>query len=463
MAIDVTTVERAWPRILDQLENPEIERAVKTWLRSPKVRPLHVSDETLLIECPTVLYVQQINKRLAELLIPVVSNVLGEPITKIDCRVSRRSFREHREQVQRHAVPAQERVHQERKLTPIKNSWGSHFKQLQDFVVGSCNRLAYDAISRIIDAPDNKVNPLFIHASSGLGKTHLVQGLALAFRDRYPSYKVQYLRCEQFTNDYIAACTSREGLQAFRVKMRHVDLLLLDDLHFLSRGTMEKTKRELFDTFNELADKGKKVVITSDAAPVDIKYLESSFIQRFIGGLVVPLDRPDLQLRREIVRSKASSQGVVLNDEVIDYIADNITENVRELEGAVNKITACAHSFDRKIDMTLIRQALADVVGRDGEEPQLRVILRAVADYFDLSVEDIMGKGRAEPRPLARHIAMYVYKMSGSETYASVGNVFGGKNHNSVTYACQKVVERRSVDPDLDRFVSDLLMRVKRH
>ena len=460
MACDVATVERAWPRILDQLETPDKERAVKTWLRSNKVKPLQLEDETLLIECPTILFVQQINNRLASLILPVASEVLGEPVSKIECRVSRAAFREHRQQVKQHD--------ETRKTNPVtkaptpRGSWGSRFKQLQDFVVGSCNRLAFDAVTRIFKEPGNPVNPLFIHASSGLGKTHLVQGLALAFRDHFPTFKVQYLRCEQFTNDYIAACMSREALQAFRIKMRHVDLLLLDDLHFLSRGAMEKTKRELFDTFNELSDQGKKVVITSDAAPADIRYLESSFVQRFVGGSVVPLDRPDLQLRREIVEKKAQDQGVILRGEVVDYIADNITENVRELEGAVNKITACAHSFDRKIDLTLVRQALADVVGREGEEPQLRVILRAVADYFDLSVEDIMGKGRAEPRPLARHIAMYVYKMSGSETYAAVGHVFGGKNHNSVAYACQKVVERRSVDADLDRFVSDLLMRVKR-
>lgn len=460
MACDVATVERAWPRILDQLETPENERAVRTWLRPQRVRPLQIENETLLIECPTILYVQQINKRLAGVLVPVVSSVLSEPVSKIECRVSSSSFRAHREQVKRHSAAPPEAV--EKSRHPNRNGWGSHFKQLQDFVVGSCNRLAFDAVKRVIEAPDNPVNPLFIHASSGLGKTHLVQGLALAFRDRYPSFKVQYLRCEQFTNDYIAACMSREALQAFRVRMRHVDLLLLDDLHFLSRGAMEKTKRELFDTFNELSDKGKKVVITSDAAPADIRYLEASFVQRFVGGLVVPLDRPDLQLRRDIVQSKAQHQGLVLSAEIVDYIADNITENVRELEGAVNRISASAQSFDRKIDMTLVRQVLADVVGRDGEEPQLRVILRAVADYFDLSVEDIMGKGRAEPRPLARHIAMYVYKMSGSETYASVGQAFGGKNHNSVTYACEKVVKRRSVDQDLDRFVSDLLMRVKR-
>ena len=250
MACDVATVERAWPRILDQLETPEIERAVKTWLRSDKVKPLQVEEKTLSIECPTVLFVQQINKRLAALLLPVVSDVLGEPVEEINCVVTRAAFREHRQQVQQQDVLTKKSHLKPAPSTGQKGAWGSRFKQLQDFVVGSCNRLAFDAINRILEEPENPVNPLFIHAASGLGKTHLVQGLALAVRERYPHYKVQYLRCEQFTNDYIAACSSKESIQAFRVKMRHVDVLVLDDLHFLSRGVMERTKRELFDTFS---------------------------------------------------------------------------------------------------------------------------------------------------------------------------------------------------------------------
>ena len=330
-------------------------------------------------------------------------------------------------------------------------------------MVGSCNRVAFDAVRRLLDDVEDPVNPLFIHGSSGLGKTHLEQGLALAFKDRYPRCKVIYRSCEQFRNGYLAAVEGgTSGLQAFRVSLRHADLLLIDDIHFLSRGQLERTKEELFSTFNELQEQGKKVVITSDAHPSDIKYLEERFVQRFTGGLVVALDRPDLSTRREVVQAKSAQHAIELRPEVIEFIADHITDNMRELEGAANKVVAYARSFDRGIDLELARQALSDIIARDANEPRLKVILRAVADYFDLSVEDVLGKSRSGPRSTARHIAMYVLKASGSDTYAAVGNAFGIKSHSSVAYACEQVARHRATNPDIERFVVDLLMRVRR-
>jgi chromosomal replication initiator protein len=334
---------------------------------------------------------------------------------------------------------------------------------LEDFVVGHCNRLAYDAITRILEDPGNPVNPLFIHGASGLGKTHLEQGLALAYRERYPKSKVQYIRCEQFTNDYIAACElGSAGIQAFRVKMRHPDLLLIDDIHFLSRGQMVKTKEELFSTFNQLNEQGKKVVITSDAPPADIKYLEERFIQRFSGGLVIALEKPDPALRREVVLAKAKAQGVTLGDEVTAYVVDHITDNIRELEGAVNKLVAFAASFQRRIDLTLARQALADVIDRGAGEPRAKLIMREVADYFELTVDDLVGKNRSGPRATARHVAMYIMKSASADTYSAIGQAFAVKSHSSVAYACEQVAKYRAQDHALDRFIIDLVMRVKR-
>ena len=193
---------------------------------------------------------------------------------------------------------------------------------------------------RILDAPDHPVNPLFLHGASGLGKTHLQQGLAVAFRERYPHsnprlVQVRYMTCEQFKNAFLNACNKgTEGIDAFRVSIRHADLLLIDDIHFLSRGQAEQTKNEMFSTLNELAGRGKKVVITSDAHPNDIKYLEERFVQRFTGGLVVMLDRPDAKVRSDVIVAKARSQGLELPTEVVQFVADHITDNVRELECA---------------------------------------------------------------------------------------------------------------------------------
>lgn len=463
-----------WPRVLEslraRLSGSEQKRGVNTWLGTSKVRPCGIEGGKLVLACPTPLFQLMIRDRYAELLTHALDEAAGVSVEGVVCRVSRHALRQHRERIAGQDAAGRPTTKEyeaaamaEGGTRRQRHSFGKGFKILRDFVVGSCNRLAFDAISRILEHPAHPVNPLFIHGSSGLGKTHLEQGLAVAFKERYPHTKIVYMSCEQFRNHYLSACEKgTAGLQAFRVRLRHADLLLIDDIHFLSRGQMVQTKEELFSTFNELAERGKKVVITSDAHPSDIKYLEDRFIQRFTGGLVVMLDRPDAHVRREVVRSKASSQGVELSDDVADFVADHITDNVRELEGAVNKIVAFANSFGRRVDLQLVRQALADLIVRDASESRLKMILRTVADYFDLSVEDILGRGRGGSRSTARHIAMYVLKASGSDTYAAVGQAFGVKSHSSVAYACEQVARYRACDSELDRFVEDLLMRVRR-
>ncbi|MBA3700818.1 MAG: chromosomal replication initiator protein DnaA [Planctomycetes bacterium] len=468
VARSAPSLEQAWQAMLERMRSPENEQGVRLWLASPKVRPVGIDGTSFTIECPTALFQHTIRDRYADQLAVVASEVLGHPVTEVRCRVSGAALREHEARVQGgrgtaepEAAPTSEKPGE--RHAHRGGRWGHGFKQLTDFVVGHTNRLAYDAITRILEDPANPVNPLFIHGASGLGKTHLEQGLALAFHERYPKSKVQYIRCEQFTNDYIAACEQGSaGIQAFRVKMRHPDLLLIDDIHFLSRGQMIKTKEELFSTFNQLNEQGKKVVITSDAPPADIKYLEERFIQRFSGGLVIALEKPDPKLRREVVAAKAKAQGIALADEVMGYVVDHITDNIREIEGAVNKLVAYSQSFQRRIDLTLARQALGDLIDRSSGEPRAKMIMREVADYFELTVDDLVGRNRSGARATARHVAMYVLKSASADTYSAIGQAFGVKSHSSVAYACEQVAKYRAQDSALDGFIIDLLMRVKR-
>lgn len=454
----------AWPRILDRLRTPDNAKAVGLWLGSPKVRPLAIEDGVLVLECPTVLFHHTIRERFGKRLAAVTADLLGIVLNDVHCRVSSASLRDHesglRAAARQVAAAETSRTVQGVRSTP---RWGHGFKLLNDFVVGHCNRLAYDAVTRILEDPSNPVNPLFIHGGSGLGKTHLAQGLAMAFRERNPSSKVEYLRCEQFTNDYITACgKGSSGIQAFRVRMRHPDLLLIDDLHFLSRGQMVRTKDELFATLNHLNEHGKKVVITSDAPPADIEYLEDRFIQRFAGGLVVAVEKPDLATRREVLAAKARSQGVALPDEVVIWVAEHITDNMRELEGAVNKLVAHSVSFRRSIDLALARQALGDVIDRSRGEPKAQMIMRAVADHFEIAVGDLVSRNRSQRCTTARHVAMYVLKSTSAETYAAIGQAFTQKSHSCVVYACEQVAKYRTQDAALDRFIADLMLRVKR-
>jgi len=456
-------LDQAWPLIIERLRTSENEQGVRLWLAPGKVRPIGIEDGILDLECPTHLYQVTIRDRFAKQLAEVAADILGFPVAEVRCRVPGPVFREHERRKQAldgspltesgAAAPAAAPA------APTTRTFGHGYKQLDQFVVGSCNRLAYDAVRKIVD----EVNPLFIHGASGMGKTHLAQGLAVAFKERHPKSKVQYLRCEQFTNDFITACDGGpSALQAFRVKMRHPDLLLIDDIHFLSQGTKVRTKDELFSTFNQLAEVGKKVVITSDASPRDIQYLEDRFVQRFAGGLVIELQKPDPQVRRDIVRAKARQQGIALADAVVGYVAEHITASVRELEGAVNKLVQYHHSFNRALDLEGARACLADLVGRGEDESAGEMVVAEVARYFGITIQDVTGKSRSGPRSTARHVAMYVLRSASSDTYAAVGHLFGVKSHSSVTYACEQVAKYRTTDAELDSFIGDLLLRVRR-
>jgi len=461
VAIDRDRLRRAWNAAIDELkeQQPDRRRTIDVWLgANAKVAPIEHRDGVVSVECPTPLFCTQIRSLFADAMVRILDGSLDLPVKGLECKVTRHARLDHLDQLQRKGIADAEAATQRRRSP----TWGQGFKLLRDFVVGSCNLMAYDAIQRILDQPDNPTNPLFIHGSSGLGKTHLEQGLALAFKERHPHSNIIYMTCEQFRNAYLDAVQSG-SLNGFRVKLRHADLFLVDDIHFLSRGQAEKTKAELFETFNELAEHGKKVVFTSDAHPADIKYLEDRFVQRFHGGLVVMLDRPDLTVRRGVIAAKARSQGASLPPEVVDFVAEAILDNVRELEGAVNRLVAYAGSFGRPIDLALARQALSDIIDRDRKEPRLKIILRSVADHFDITVEDIIGKSRAGPRSVARHIAMYTLKACSNDTYAAVGHAFGGKSHSTVTYACEQVARYRATDQVLDGFVEDLLLRLKRN
>ncbi|MEK7415964.1 MAG: DnaA/Hda family protein [Planctomycetota bacterium] len=449
--IELTT---AWPQVIARVRAHGNEPGVRLWLDTPKVRPITIEDGVLVLECPTPIYTRPLSERFGPLIRIAVAEITGVEVKSIRCRIPGTAVLAHERELARVS-------HAGEPIAKVGPRPGSRL--LDDFVVGPCNRLAYDAVRRVLERPENPVNPTFIHGPSGLGKTHLEQGLALAFKERHPKSKVLYVRCEQFTNEFIEACEGGgAALAAFRVRMRHPDLLLIDDIHFLSKGQKEKTKDELFATFDHLANHGKKVVITSDASPKDIQYLEERFVQRFSGGLVVPLERPDLEVRREIIARRAREQGADLPDEAADYVAQHVTDNVRMLEGAVNRLVQFSHSFQRKLDLAAARQCLADLVGRERGEDAAAMVRREVAAHYGLQPNDLNGRAKTHPRATARHVAMYVLRHVTGDTYGAVGETFGLKNHTSVVYACSQVAKMRGQDPEIDGFIADLVLRAKR-
>ena len=467
---DLDVLLSAWGDVLRLLGEGDqaMAAAAKVWLEPGRVRAVEVNGGELTLECPTPLYRLSIERRLGPRLLALVADVLGRPMTEIRFRISPQAVREHearRRQAEQaagagHVAPAEPAT--STATAAVVRSQG--LKLLEHFVVGNANRIAYDAVCRLLEEPRKAVNPLFIHGKSGLGKTHLEQGLAQAFRERYPKARVTYIRCEQFTNDWHEALRQRgEAIQAFRVKMRHPDLLLIDDVHFLSTATLTAAKKELFATFDEMTSQGKLVVFTSDASPRAIQNLEESFVQRFGGGLVVELQRPDPLLRAGVVRAKAQQRGLEIPEPVVEYLAEHITDNMRELEGAVNKLEQHARSFARQVDLGVARQALSDLIVRGADETIQDLVLREVAERFGVEARDLVGNKRSGPLPLARHVAMYLLKEAGDESYERIGRLFGDKGHSTVIYSCNQVRKLRGQDEDLERFISDILVRARRY
>ncbi len=443
----------AWPRILDRLTQKH-GKAAQIWLKPEMVRPIAVYEGELYLACPNVLFSTTIAERLGGDLCTAVAEMMGVEVRLVRGHVGRDDLARHEAKRAQAAIPP----------VPTKaRSWGQGFKALEQFVVGSANRVAYDAIHELIRDPGSAVNPVFVHGKSGLGKTHLLQGLALAYADRHPSAKVTYLRCEQFTNEWLDAIKGgNEALRAFRVKMRHPELLLVDDLHFLAQLTRTSAVKELYETFNALHDQGKKVVFTSDASPKDITYLESNFISRFIGGLVIELKRPDPELRKAVAIKKASGLGLHLPMDVAEWMSNQFVDNIRELEGAVNKLSATARSFSRSVDLPFAKESLRDLLQRADGVDLAEVVLREVADRFGVEASEVLGRGRAGPVCSARHVAMYVLRMASGGTYATVGRSVG-KGHPAVVYACGQAREMCQVDPNLQTFIDELLDRLRPH
>ncbi len=449
LAID-PALAQAWPQVLARLG--EIHgKAAHIWLTPEKVRPLQIEDRELVLACPNVLFANTIATRMGADVCRVLAELIQAPVDRVRGHVAREDLARH-EASRSTAAP----------VAPVRQrTWGHGFKALEQFVVGSANRVAYDAIVDLVRDPTSSVNPVFVHGKSGLGKTHLIQGLALAYADRHPAAKVTYLRCEQFTNEWLDAIKGgAAALRAFRVRMRHPDLLLVDDLHFLAQVTKTTATKELYETFNALADQGKKVVFTSDASPKDITYLESNFVSRFIGGLVVELKRPDPELRRAVACRKADALGITLNVEVSAWMAEQFVENIRELEGAVNKLAATARSYGRAIDLPFAKEALRDLLRRADGLDLTDTVVREVADRFGVEAAEILGRSRLGPVCSARHVAMYVLRMATGGTYASVGRTFG-KGHPAVVHACGQARELCRADAQLQVFVEDLLQRFR--
>ena len=321
------------------------------------------------------------------------------------------------------------------------------------FVVGPSNKFAHAAAVAVAENPGKAYNPLFIYGNSGLGKTHLLLAIGEEIHARHPEKKIAYVKGDDFTNQMIQSVQSGTA-EEFRQKYRNVDLFLVDDVQFIAGK--QATQEEFFHTFNNIYEAGHQIVITSDRPPLEMSLLDDRLRTRFEGGLMADVQPPDLETRMAIIRNKAAQLGMILPDDVVEYIGENITANIRQIEGVVKRLTAYKEILNDTITINSVKRAIKDVI-RVGEYiPTPDVIIEETARYYSLSPDDLRGQRRSKNIAMARQISMYLMRSLTNLSLLDIGEQYEGRNHSTVLSSVRKVEDLIKKDPEVASTVRDI-------
>jgi chromosomal replication initiator protein len=320
----------------------------------------------------------------------------------------------------------------------------------ENYVIGPSNRLAHAAALAVAQNPGTAYNPLFLHSASGLGKTHLLQAICSTLLMRPPRPQILYLSCEDFVNQFIEAVKDN-ALESFRGKLRFLDMLLIDDIHFLA--DKPRIQEEFFHTFNSLFNAQKQIVLSADCHPSEIPTLQERLVSRFNWGLVTRIDTPEFETRAAIIKKKSALKGAELDAEVVSLLASRITTNVREVEGALNRLIGTSHLLSRRIDAGFAVEVLADLLGEATQIVAMNDILEAVVEKLGVPLGDLKSKKRTRKIAHARQVCMFLAREMTDLTLQDIGRVFGGRDHTTVIYAIEKIEQGVKDDEELSELV----------
>lgn len=326
------------------------------------------------------------------------------------------------------------------------------------FVIGPSNEIAHAACQAVATKPGAAYNPLFIYGGVGLGKTHLLQAVGNAVLERDAQKRILYVSSERFVNEFVEAIRERKT-QQFRKHYRDVDILIIDDVQFLA-GKI-KTQEELFHTFNTLHGQNKQVILSSDRPPAGIPTMQERLSSRLSGGMIVDIKKPDYETRRAILEEKIKIRGAAIEPEAVEFIAKNVQNNVRELEGALNRVLGHSELHNQRATLEYTKRVLADLLERaQARALDAKQIIDTVSVYYNLPMDDLCGKCRKKEIVRPRQIAMYLLRKESSMSYPSIGDYFGGRDHTTAMHACDKIEKLLEHDEELSQEISFLRERL---
>ena len=429
----MNTVEEKWPEIIERVKNDNLltEVSYNTWLRPLKVYDVTDSVITLMIPSDKEPAVNIISKKYKMLLEVAIEELLDKKY-EVSFLLEKDAQKDSR--IPQAQVSASNDIAKER--------FGLNPKYTFDtFVVGKNNSFAHAAALAVAESPGEAYNPLFLYGGVGLGKTHLMHSIAHYILDSNPNAKILYVTSEVFTNELIDSIRNKANTTAmnrFREKYRNIDVLLVDDIQFIIGK--EATQEEFFHTFNHLHGLKKQIVISSDRPPKDIETLEERLRSRFEWGTMADISLPDYETRMAILRKKEELDGYNISDDVIQYIASNIKSNIRELEGALNKLIAMSNLENKEINLKLAQNALQDIISPDARRAVTPdVIIETVAEHFGIQPEDILGQKRNAEIVFPRQICMYLIRSMTDTSLQITGKLLGNRDHTTVLNGIKKV------------------------
>jgi len=446
MNID-NSLEKIWDEVLDIIKEDLNNVSFTTWFKP--IKPMKLVNNKVYLQAPEEFLRNMITRRYNNLLQNSFNHILdgevevkilipGEDIEEDKKNTEPKKFRpEKKENKYNHS---------------IKSFLNPKYK-FDTFIIGNSNRFAHAASLAVAESPSSAYNPLFLYGGVGLGKTHLMHAIGHYIISNNADAKILYVTSEKFTNDLINSIKDDKN-DEFRNKYRKIDVLLVDDIQFIAGK--ERTQEEFFHTFNTLHSANKQIIISSDRPPKEIPTLEDRLRSRFEWGLTADIQAPDLETRIAILRKKAEQENYDVQDDVIEYIANNIQSNIRKLEGALIRLYAYSSLTNKSVDIDLAEEALKHLISEDKKEITIEDIKKVIATYFNLTLDEINSKKKPQRISFPRQIAMYLSRKHTDHSLPKIGEEFGGRDHSTVLHAYNKIEELLESDVDLQKKIDEI-------